>query len=333
MKHHTINNIYNYFNSIVFVKKIFYTIILLFLSISLLYTNSSCANYKKLEDKFYEFVDRKGIGRLSYENVKFADVYELSSVGDTSGFCYFYLKFEEYPKNFFEQFAENTFSPKNSVFEQEIISYISSYFGRRYKGYKEEFKLDFQKEYYYSKTPIIYFKEDNSMIMLYNYSLDHGIDVTDNIYRRQYRTRYDYYKNFIIDSKLTSIEYENLSFFDSVIDLKPLEKKINHLTYEPEIAYFYFDLKENEKAVSQIIKAFEYKKISANSFYDEKKHEIELLNLKDEYKLFNYECYFSEYLCTESLCRNSEYAANSYIMYFEKQNVAIILYIDNYHLL
>ena len=87
----------------------------------------------------------------------------------------------------------------------------------------------------------------------------------------------------------------------------------------------FFDLKGNEVAIKQVEKAFDYEIIEGNNFFNNKKHEIELLNLDTKYNIIFSECFFAKYLCTDSLNRHIDYAAESYILYYSVEKVLIII--------
>ncbi len=298
-------------------------LIFLFIICSL---SSSCFLSNNLEEKkFNEFIKRNDIYDISYDNVKFSYVYEDSWVGDTTGYCYYYVKFDNYPDIFFKQFDDYEFSTKNKSFEKVINRSLLSY--KKYEKFNEEYKINFEKEYLYSNKPIIYYPEDNAMIILYRYSLMKGVDITDDIaYTLRYRTNQNYFEGFINDSKLNNIKYEDLCYFDSNINLE-IEG-----VYKPEICFYAFDLRNNKNAINQLDKISKYEITNSKDIYEKHEKEMSLVDIPQEY-IIDDECYYFKYKCPTFRKRTENYSPIAHLLYFKESKKVIVLYIDNYFIL
>ena len=145
------------------IKKFF---IFLSLLINLCLITSCVAKDKKTY--FNDLIRNNGIKNLSYDNLDYFYHY-TSGFEDKVGLNYYHFSFDEYQNDFINQFdlSNNRFNnEKDTEFESELMDKIDFYIGNKYEEIENKYKIDFLKTYIYSDFPMIYFEENNELIII-----------------------------------------------------------------------------------------------------------------------------------------------------------------------
>ena len=99
---------------------------------------------------------------------------------DSSGIKYMVLEFPSRPNDFLNQFfnhkepeKSNCGPGRNKAFEEKTDKLINQFFSKEYEEIEDEFKIDWEKEYYYLLDlddyvffPKIYFEENCRLILI-----------------------------------------------------------------------------------------------------------------------------------------------------------------------
>ena len=250
------------------------------------------------EKAFNSVIKKQNINYVSYSDVLYEDYYGDGLQG-ISSIRYYYLKLKDDKVDLFlSQFNENNISyEKDMAFEKVLTDETNRFYHKYEKKIPKKYQIDFNRKYYYMTNPILFYPEDNELIIFY---FDDWEDGKNWFNYDMFKTRKMYFE--LIQSKygLYDLKYEDLVYFFD-----------NSLGYKRIQAYYYFDISYlNHELDNQIIEllGIENKTIEKAKIDDI----IGNHQIKEEYRIiYDEECYYKIY--------NEEF-----IVFYPKRGILIL---------
>ena len=222
----------------------------------------------------------------------------------------FYCKIKkDREEEFLSQFSDNINYEKDIVFEEVIVNHSMTYTYWYKNCVPDKYKIDFNKKYYYTNKPLIYYPDTNELIIFYFYCTEDG---NNDFNYSIFKTKKDYYESIKNKYLIGAIHYEDMQYFyDDIVN-------------EKQLTYYYFDINnENHEYDQNIINKLNLERKDLDK-ENELKELLKESKLDNNYNLiYDQECYYKKY--------SGDYINDSNFVIFYPDIGKVIVISDNHY--